>query len=310
MHSQSLKGYAFILFSVVVWSGWMVVSRHAVKGALTAFDVTAIRFTVSGIIMLPVAFKRGLRIGPWGVWGGVLLALTVGAPYTTLAVMGMKYAPASHASTIINGTLLVTTTLVGITLLKEPTNVLRLAGVVVSLSGMVTMLSAKSTLAGEGAFAGHMLFIVSGILWSIYTLLVRHWKADAMQAAAAVCVLSMLLYMPFYLAFAHSNITPEHWQAVALQAFYQGVLTAIVALITYNAGIRILGASRAGAFVPLVPALSTLLAVPFLGEVPGATEIIGVAAVSCGVLMASGVIRLPGAWGRNHVLWPSAQQDK
>jgi drug/metabolite transporter (DMT)-like permease len=38
-----------------------------------------------------------------------------------------------------------------------------------------------------------------------------------------------------------------------------------------------------------VPVLSTILAIPVLGEVPGSKEIIGVATVSFGVLLASGL---------------------
>lgn len=291
MHSQSSRAYLYVLFSILVWSGWIVVSRHAVKGPLSAYDITAIRFTVSGLILLPVVIKKGIKVGPWGVWGGVMLAACIGAPYTNLSVMGMNYAPASHASTVINGTLLISTTVVGVLLLKESTSPLRLIGVVCSLMGIICMLSAKGS-GGNDEWKGHALFAISGIMWSGYTLLVRAWHADAMKAAGAVCVLSMVMYLPPYLMFVDSHITMEHWKEVLFQAFYQGVLTAVLALISFNAAIRILGASRAGAFIPLVPALSTLLAIPVLGEVPSMQEIMGVFGVSFGVLLASGVLRI------------------
>lgn len=293
MKSQTLKGYSYILFSILVWSGWVVVSRQAMSGPLSAYDITAIRFTIAGLILLPVAFKKGLRIGPWGIWGAVVMACCIGAPYTNLSVLGMKYAPASHASTILNGALLVSTTTLGILLLKETTSPLRLVGVLVSIGGMGCMLMAKSAYgAGDNEWVGHVLFITAGIMWSGYTLFVKAWKADALQAAAAVCVFSMLLYMPPYLMFMESHITLANWKPVLFQSFYQGVLTAVIALISFNAGIRLLGASRATAFIPLVPVLSTLLAVPVLGEIPSSLEISGVAAVSLGVLLSSGVIRL------------------
>lgn len=291
MQNQQIKGYACILLSIFIWAGWMVASRYAVKGSLTAYDITAIRFTVAGLILLPIAIKRGFRIGPYGILGGIILSIGVGAPYTNLAVLGMKYAPASHASTFINGTLLITTTVVGILALKEPTTRLRLIGVGCSFVGVICMFFAKSAHGSEDAWIGHVLFIVSGLMWSSYTLLVRAWRADALQAAAAVCVLSMIGYMPFYLALAESHITLEHWKEVAFQGMYQGVLTAVIALISFNAGIRILGASRAGAFIPLVPVLATLLAIPILGEVPNEREVLGVACVSLGVLLASGLFR-------------------
>ncbi len=290
MQSNMFKGFAYVLFSICVWSGWMVASRFAVKGTLTAYDITAIRFTVSGILLLPFAFKHGLRIGPKGLLGGFILSLLMGAPYTNIAIAGMAFAPASHASTVINGTLLVFTTIAGIYALREPTSLLRIAGVACSVLGICCMLAAKNAYGGSDQWFGHLLFVISGSLWAGYVILVRAWKANALQAATAVCVLSMIFYMPFYLLFVHSHISMQNWHEVAFQSFYQGILTAIIALISFNAGIHILGASRAGALIPLVPVFSTLLAIPVLGEIPSALEWTGVAAVSSGVFLASGII--------------------
>ena len=287
------KGVACVLFSVTIWAGWMVASRYGVKGTLSAYDITAIRFGVAGVLLLPVALRKGLAIGPYGLAGGALLAICIGAPYTNLAVAGMRYAPASHASTVINGTLLVLTTVVGIYGLKEATSRMRLLGVACSLIGIFCMLAATSAASSPGQWIGHLLFIASGLMWGTYTLLVRAWKADPLHAAAIVCVFSLLGYLPPYLLFATSHIGLSNWHAVAFQAFYQGVLTGVIALISFNTGIRLLGASHAGAFIPLVPVLSTLLAIPILSETPSALEWAGVVAVSCGVLLASGILSQP-----------------
>jgi drug/metabolite transporter (DMT)-like permease len=278
------------MFAILVWSGWMVASRYAVKGSLTAYDITAIRFTVGGLILLPVVLRKGLRIAPYGFAGGLVLSLLIGAPYTNIAVAGMMFAPASHASTVINGTLLIITTVVGIYVLREKTTPLRIIGVICSLAGIGCMLIARGADNDPNQWLGHILFVISGAMWAGYTLLVRAWKADALHAAAIVCVFSMILYLPFYLLFAQSHIGLHNWQEVAFQGFYQGLLTAVLALTAFNAGIGILGAARAGALIPLVPAISTLLAIPILHEIPTWLECFGVAAVSFGVFLASGII--------------------
>jgi drug/metabolite transporter (DMT)-like permease len=287
---QTLKGVAYVLFSILIWSGWMVASRYGVKGSLSASDITVIRFGVAGMLLLPVAIRKGLAVGPYGIRGGALLAICIGAPYTNLAVEGMAYAPASHASTVINGSLLILTTVVGIHGLKEPTSRLRLAGVAFSLIGIGCMLAAKSATSSPHQWIGHLLFVISGLMWGTYTLLLRAWRTDALHAAAAVCVFSLIGYLPLYLLFAQSHIGLANWREVAFQAVYQGVLTGVVALISFNHGVRILGASHASVFIPLVPVLSTLLAIPILHEIPSALEWAGVAAVSSGVLLASGVL--------------------
>lgn len=286
---HQLKGIALVMFSVFIWSGWMVISRYGIKGTLSAYDITFIRFITSGLILLPVAFKKGLRIGPWGLKGGFLLSLLIGAAYTNIVIFGMQFAPVSHTSTIINGTLLIITTIVGVHGLREHISRVRIFGVICSLCGIAIMLfSNKNQLPDQ--WIGHLLFIAGGILWSTYTLLIKAWKANSLHAATVVCVFSMITYVPFYLLFCKSHIGFSNWQEVLLQLVYQGILTAVIALITFNMGVQILGAARAGAFIPLIPALSTMLAIPFLGEVPSAMEWTGIVTVSLGVFLASGFV--------------------
>jgi drug/metabolite transporter (DMT)-like permease len=278
------------MFSILIWAGWTVVSRYGVKGVFTSYDITAMRFTVAGLLMLPIIMKKGLRIGPWGMKSALLLSVLIGACYTNIVIAGMKFAPVSHASTINTSTFLIIITVFGIHGLREHVSKTRLVGVCLSLVGIAIMLVAKD--AGSGKeWIGHVCFIIGGVMWAVYVLLVRAWKADAIHAAAIVCVFSMLTYMPFYLLFADHHIELSNWHEVALQLGYQGVLTGVVALISFNHGVHILGAARAGAFVPLIPALSTLLAIPTLGEIPSLIEVVGITTVSVGVLLSSGAVR-------------------
>jgi len=56
--------------------------------------------------------------------------------------------------------------------------------------------------------------------------------------------------------------------------------------------VSILGASRALAFASLASALTPILGIPILGEIPSLTDCIGIVAVSAGVFLTSGA-RLP-----------------
>lgn len=284
-----LKGLSYVMFAILIWSGWVVVSRFGIKGTLSAYDITAIRFTTSGIILLPVVIKKGLRIGPWGVKSSLILSLLMGALYTNIAIFGMKFAPVSHVSTVINGVLLAVTTIVGMHGLREHIPVSRMVGMACSLSGIACMLLAHSS-SGSEQWIGHLCFAIAGVMWASYALLVRAWKLDALHTAAIVCVFSLFTYMPFYFAFATSHIGISNWHEVVFQAMYQGVLTGIVALIAFNLGLKIIGAAHAGSLIPLVPAISTLMAIPILDEMPTLTEWLGVGAITIGAFISSGLI--------------------
>ena len=98
----------------------MLSTRFLASGMLTAYDITALRFLFAGVVLAPVAWRKGLSIGPLGIWGTLLLVFFLGPPYTLICATGMQYAPASHASTIVNGFMFLTSTLFGAYWLKEP----------------------------------------------------------------------------------------------------------------------------------------------------------------------------------------------
>lgn len=63
--SELIIGIGCALAVVVLWSSFLVLSRYVVSGLLTSFDLAALRFGVSGIIMLSVLLKF-LFGGPHG----------------------------------------------------------------------------------------------------------------------------------------------------------------------------------------------------------------------------------------------------
>lgn len=284
------KGIAYVLFAITVWSGWILLSRYSVRGSLTAYDITALRFGVAGIILLPVLIRKGLNIGPYGAKGSFWLALTMGAPYNTIAIAGMHYAPASHAAAIINTVMLTITTVVGIWILKEKTTPSRMAGVLLSIAGIACMLFASDLVPDGQGWRGSVLFMIAGSMWALYTLSIRAWHADPLHATAAVCALSLVFYLPVYLIFITSHIGLHNLPEVVFQAVYQGVINSVLALLCFNRGVRLLGATTSSAFLPLVCIFSTLLAIPLLQEVPGPLEWTGILLASIGVFLSTGIL--------------------
>lgn len=287
-----LQGIAFVMFSVLVWSGWMVFSSHGVRGTLTAYDLTALRFGTAALVMLPILIRRGLRVGPWGVWSGILLSSLMGATYNTLTIYGMKFAPVSHMG-LINTGMLVMTTLGGIFLLKEKTTKLRILGILISISGIGCLLIANPSDNGLAIHIGHAAFFIGGSMWAVYALLMKRWQLDGLHVAAAVCVYSGVLYMPIYLLFLPHNINAGNLNEAIFQAGYQGIINSVFALICYNRAIQLLGAMTSSAFLPLIPVIATVTAIPLLNEYPMPLEWIGIGLASGGVMLSTGIV---GRW--------------
>jgi drug/metabolite transporter (DMT)-like permease len=213
----------------------------------------------------------------------------MGAAYNTIAITGMKYAATSHAS-IIQTSVLIFSTLGGVWLLKEHLRGVQALGIALSILGVICLLESGDAI-NPSQDIGHALFLLGGMMWAAYTLSVRKWHADPVQVSACVCVLSALFFLPVYLLFLPSTLSVENWQEAAFQAIYQGIINSIFALICYNRAVRSLGAGATSAFLPLVPVLATLMAIPLLGEYPSYVEWAGLALAAVGVLLATGVVR-------------------
>lgn len=288
---RRVRGILFILFCVLVWSGWMIVSSYGVRHSLSAYDITALRFGAAGLVMLPILMKRGWKLGPWGILGGILLASLMGSVYNVITISGMKYAPASHAAGLINSSVVAMTTIGGILILKEKTTKLKLLGICISVIGVLTIVDIlhSDTVSSDLAL-GHLFFLVGGSMWAAYALLMRIWKLDPIHVAAGVCVYSAITYLPVYFTMLPVTIGWHNWDAALFQAIYQGIINSVFSLIAYNRGVELLGVSQSSAFIPLIPVIATLTAIPILGQQPALMDAVGIALVASGVLLSSGAI--------------------
>jgi drug/metabolite transporter (DMT)-like permease len=73
-----------------------------------------------------------------------------------------------------------------------------------------------------------------------------------------------------------------------LQALVQGFLAPVISFWLYGRAVSILGASNGSAFAALSPVMTTLLAIPILGERPATIDWVAMLLISGGVYIASG----------------------
>ncbi|MEO8718419.1 MAG: EamA family transporter, partial [Burkholderiales bacterium] len=92
-----------------------------------------------------------------------------------------------------------------------------------------------------------------------------------------------LVVVPWHLWSASGALWRIAPSALLWQVLWQGVLIGCVALVALNHAIGRLGPERASALVALVPALTAVLGLLFLREVPSSAEIAAVLVISAGV---------------------------
>ena len=272
------------VLAMLIYASQFVLSRWSMQRTLSLWDLAALRFTVAGLVSLPVL----LRHRPAGAvaWRRVAaLSVAAGAPYALIMYGGLVLAPAAHGAVIVTGvTAVVTTALAWLWFGVRPWPA-RTAGLVLVVIGL-TLVGSPGVGGGGHAWLGDALFIVAGVLFALFTVGARHWRVDPLPATAAVWVLA-LPYVPIYAAVAGPRVLEAPRGEVVFQALFQGLGVAIAALALYAWAIRVLGDARAALFMPLVPVFGVLLGVAVLDEVPAAVQVVGIAGVTLGMALAA-----------------------
>ena len=285
-------GAAAALSAALIWGSWIVVTRLGVTTTLAPTDVAVLRFGIPAVVLLPVLLREGFALKRIGIGRTAMMVAGAGLPFFLVSSAGMKFAPASHAGALLPGTMPLFVALLAALFDGERFSAVRLGGFGFVIAGVLAI-GGYQLLAGDGGeWRGDLLFLAGAFLWAVYTLVFRRAGIGAWHGAALINAYSIIGLLPLAL-WTGSHLTELSWPQLGLQALSQGVLSGIVALFAYGLAIRRLGAPRAAVFISLTPVIAALIALPVLGERPDVATSLGIVAVSLGVALASGAIRLP-----------------
>ena len=263
-------------------------ARLGLRTSLTPWDIAALRFGVAGVLMLPYVLSKGLALERLGWIGLAAIVLGGGAP-VLLANAGLLFAPAAHAGALFPGVMPLMVAILAAATLHEVFTTSKKLGFVLILLGVFGIaLDANGGAVNLRQSVGDVLFLGSGLAWACYTVAMRRARLGGLHAAAIAAVGALLLYVPVYSFVAGANLARVPWADIALQAFVQGVLTAIIFLLLYGRAVNILGASSGAAFASLCPALTALMGIPVLGEWPNPVDWLAIILISTGVYAVSG----------------------
>ena len=270
----------------LIWSSWTVATRAAVTHVLGPADLAFLRFGVSGLLLWPVLARKGLGLRQLRRSHTLVMLAGAGLPFMLVASTGTRFAPASHMATLMIGMTPIFVALLSALLFRERLAPLQILGLVIVLGG-VGSIGGQALLANRasGEWRGDLLFLLGSILFASYTLAQRRSGLSSWHTTALVNVTSGLVFTPIYLGFLQPTLLSAPIADVVTQVLAQGVGVAILGLVFYAEATRRLGATRAAMFGALTPALSVILSIPILGEVPSRTVLLGVALVSAGVVM-------------------------
>jgi drug/metabolite transporter (DMT)-like permease len=217
------------------------------------------------------------------------MALTGVVVFTPTLYLGLRYTTAVNA-TLINGMGPLITGVLAALLIRERMTAPQLVGAVLGLAGVVALISGGRlrfwrSLQGS---VGDLIVLTAVALWALYSILGK--RVMERRSALSASAFSALLGLPLLLAAAAWELAGSGLALkprIILSLIYIGIAPGVIGLLSWNAGIRRLGASGAMVFYNTLPLYGALLGYFVLGEPLGLSHLLGGALIIGGGLWAS-----------------------
>ncbi|CAN5571890.1 DMT family transporter [soil metagenome] len=285
--------HSFLVLATLLWAGNFVVGGPLAE-VLPPFGLNFLRWCVACAVLVPLAFLyegTGFIRPALRMWRSLLaMAVTGVFLFNALVYLALTETTSINAA-LINGTTPILTLFV-VTILGGglPTGA-RLFGSGVCLAGVVWVVSRGSfeTLASLSLNRGDLLMLFAALCWAFYTVLGGNVTREISPLAATT--VSAILALPFLALFGGYELLTKPVGDISAPVIsgllYIGIGASIVAFLSWNVGIKGVGAAKGAIFLNLIPVITAAIAVPVLGESLVFAQLAGGLLVFAGVTIVS-----------------------
>jgi drug/metabolite transporter (DMT)-like permease len=264
------RAYLLLTFTTLCWGGNAVFARLAV-GEVSPMALVTLRWL--GALALLAAFAHAPVRRDWPVLREHLVFVAAMGSIGFTVFTGLFYI-AAHWTTAVNigivqGAIPMFLLIGAFAAHRTPVAGPQVAGVVVTMLG-VAIVASDGQLARLASFAlnfGDVLMIGACVLYAGYTLgLSRRPLVSPLSLFTGMAAAAFVSSLPLALGEAALDRfqwpTPFGWMIVGLVTLFPSFL----AQIAFIQGVTLLGPSRAGVFVNLVPVFASIMALLVLHE--------------------------------------------
>ena len=177
------------------WAAGFVAAKHGIAVGFSPADLAFHRFFWSGLLLMPLVLREGLRdLGGIGWRRGLVMSMLAGPPQVDdrlYRVHPGAARPRHHHPAGLRGAVRADPRLL---VLHEKPTVQRMIGGATIIAGlMVFGAESLATIGGHGV-GGDLLFATAGLFWATFGILLRYWHVSGTRAIAVVGAFSILVY--------------------------------------------------------------------------------------------------------------------
>jgi drug/metabolite transporter (DMT)-like permease len=294
--NTALVGALCAAFTGIVWGGQFVVGKSALA-RVDSFWLTSVRYALASVLLLALlATIEGVRsLSPRGRTLQLAWLGTLGfAGFNLLAYTGLEHARPQSASLIVALSPLLVALVLWARNGTRPSRVTR-AALVVALAGVALVISRghPSTL-WNGSLGWGDVLVLGGVLSFIFYTIGAATHRDlsplrytALTAALGWPAIMLATLVGTGAGWLSAPSGADLW-AVTPQLLYLAIPGAVVAVLTWNAAVELIGPQTTSLFGNLIP-ISTFTIEVVRGYRPGVLELVG-AALTIGALVADNLL--------------------
>ncbi len=283
--------YLKLLLTAVFWGGTFVAGRSLAQN-VGPYSAAFLRFAVASAFLVFLVWKsegKAALIRKRQVLPVLFLGLTGVFCYNVFFFKGLKLIEASRAAIIIaNNPIFIA--LFAAVFFNEKLNALKIAGIIISVSGAIIAISRGNLLeiVHGNLGMGEVYIFLCVVSWVIFSLLGKA-VMTALSPLSSVTYSSisgaMLLFVP---ALREGLIDCVYYSLSDWwNIFYLGFFGTVLGFVWFYEGIKHIGPTKAGLFINFVPISAVVLAFLILGEPLTISLLLGTLLVSIGVYLTN-----------------------
>lgn len=286
------RGVALVNLATLTWASNMTLGRY-LRDDIGPITLAAARFLVASSLLTALLRRQNLEERRLGQdrWLLVGMALSGVVIFTPALYLGLQHTTTVNA-TLINGIGPLITGILAALLIDERMTKQQMGGAILGVAGIIALISGgrlRFWSAIEGSI-GDLIVLGAVALWALYSVLGR--RVMRRRSALSASALSSLIGLPLLLVAAAWEIHASRFTLdprLILPLLYIGVAPGVIGMLSWNAGVKYLGASGAMVFYNTLPLYGALFGYLLLGEPIGPNHLLGgVLIIGGGVMAARG----------------------
>ncbi|WP_291760668.1 DMT family transporter [Lysinibacillus sp. UBA5990] len=256
-----------MLVTSLLWGGNFVVAKTLVAHA-SPMTLTMVRWLIAIIVLVPLVWWKEKKLIPpkQAIVPLLLMGVTGVAFFNIFQFLALERTTSTNAG-LISTMNTISIALFSFVLLKEKITKWQLSAMVLSLFGVVLVLSKGDLelLLDFQLNTGDLWMLAAVCVWGLYSVCSK-WAMQTtspLMATLYAGIFGVLLLLPFTTTdFTFTNVNTSF----ILSMLYTGIISTVVCMVFWNIGVQKLGATTSGIFLNFNPIFTALLAYLFIGE--------------------------------------------